>query len=151
MSIKKVAMIIIMENDLESAVVFYKKLGLTLSFHVPDKWAEFKLSNLAIGLCPTTEKIAYNRTGIVLEIMNLEQFYQDQKEQLNFLDKPTQASHGVMTSIQDPSGNIIDLYQPTFQKLKEGQGCGQACSCSAQEEQKADSCCKNEPVSTGCC
>ena len=66
--VKKVAMIIVMENDLQAAVDFYKKLGLKLIFHVPGRWAEFKISHLQIGLCPTDEKVQYNRTGIVFEV-----------------------------------------------------------------------------------
>lgn len=145
-AVKKVAMVIIMENDLDAAVEFYKKLGLTLVFHVKERWAEFKIGNLQIGLCPTNEKIAYNRTGIVFEIADLAAFYQENHQTLSFLDKPTEAAHGVMASIQDPSGNIIDLYQPTPEKVRDlteklkGEDCADHCGC---EEQK--------PVQNKCC
>ena len=47
------------------------------------------------------------------------------------MDKPVDAAHGVMTSIQDPSGNILDLYQPTPEKIKE----------LAEKMKKEDACC----------
>jgi predicted enzyme related to lactoylglutathione lyase len=140
-AVKKIAMVIVMQNDLQAAVDFYKRLGLTLAFHVKDRWAEFKINDLQIGLCPTEDKINLNRTGIVFEIANLDAFYEAQKDSLNFLDKPTQAAHGIMASIQDPSGNILDLYQPTPEKVKELAEKLGTDTCCKQEE---DSCCKTE-------
>lgn len=147
-TVKKVAMVIVMQNDLQAAVEFYKKLGLTLVFHVNDRWAEFKINDLQIGLCPTDEKVALNRTGIVFEIADLAAFYEAQKEALSFLDKPTEAAHGIMASIQDPSGNILDLYQPTPEKIKELQEKMGMDSCCAPQ---ADSCCQPEANQGGCC
>ena len=150
-AVKKVAMVIVMQNDLQAAVDFYKKLGLTLVFHVKDRWAEFKINDLQIGLCPTDEKVNLNRTGIVFEIADLGGFYDAQKEGLSFLDKPTEAAHGLMASIQDPSGNILDLYQPTPEKLQDAQNCGDACGCEMAPEQVAESCCPSEANQGGCC
>ncbi len=140
-AVKKVAMVIVMQNDLPAAVEFYKKLGLTLVFHVTDRWAEFKINDLQIGLCPTDEKVSLNRTGIVFEIADLAAFYEVQKDSLSFLDKPTEAAHGIMASIQDPSGNILDLYQPTPEKLAADSCC----------KPQADSCCETEANQGGCC
>lgn len=157
-TVKKIAMIIVMENDLNAAVTFYKNLGLQLVFHVKDRWAEFKLNNLQIGLCPTQEKVQYNRTGIVFEVEDLAAFYEAHNQKLNFLDKPAEAAHGIMASIQDPSGNILDLYQPTPEKIKElqeklqgDQCCGSECGPETDELQDADLCCKSEQNSQGCC
>jgi predicted enzyme related to lactoylglutathione lyase len=154
-AVKKVAMVIVMENNLEAAVEFYKKLGLKLIFHLKERWAEFKIGDLQIGLCPTSEKIEYNRTGIVFEIADLAAFYEAQKDALSFLDKPVEATHGVMVSLQDPSGNIIDLYQPTPEKVKDlaqkmgGQDA--CCGNPANGEEKSDSCCRSEAANQGCC
>jgi predicted enzyme related to lactoylglutathione lyase len=144
-AVKKVAMVIVMQNDLQAAVDFYKKLGLTLVFHVNDRWAEFKINDLQIGLCPTDEKVNLNRTGIVFEIADLGAFYEAQKEALSFLDKPTEAAHGIMASIQDPSGNILDLYQPTPEKIAEKLDADTCC------KPQADSCCQSETNQGGCC
>lgn len=157
-AVKKIAMIIIMQNDLAAAVEFYKKLGFTLIFHVKDQWAELKLNNIQIGLCPTQEQVQYHRTGIVLEVENLDGFYTENKDTVNFLDKPTQAAHGIMTSIQDPSGNILDLYQPTpekiaelKEKLQKGQLDDVCCKGDAPQVENDNSCCKTDEVSGGCC
>jgi catechol 2,3-dioxygenase-like lactoylglutathione lyase family enzyme len=154
-AVKKVAMIIVMQNDLEAAVDFYKKLGLTLVFHLKNRWAEFRLHDLQIGLCPTDEKIHYNRTGLVFEVADLNTFYETQKEHISFLDKPVQAAHGIMVSIQDPAGNILDLYQPTpekvknlAEKLKTEVGC---CGRNENGGEKADVCCKSEKIQDACC
>lgn len=155
--VKKVAMVIIMQNDLPMAVEFYKKLGLTLVFHVKDQWAEFKANNLQIGLCPTPEKVELNRTGIVFEVSDLEIFYEAQKDSLNFLNKPTSAAHGIMASIQDPSGNIVDLYQPNPEKLKDfathlnpEKSCSD-CACDQKEFPSRDVCCKQTENTQSCC
>lgn len=156
--VKKIAMVIVMQNDLQAAADFYKKLGLTCIFHVPDRWAEFKINDLQIGLCPTDEKVQLNRTGIVFEVGDLAAFYEANNQAITFLDKPTEAAHGLMASIQDPSGNIIDLYQPTPEKIqelaeklrKEDECCGAKCD-AMPEVQEADSCCKSEQNSSGCC
>jgi len=154
-AVKKVAMVIVMENDLEAAVEFYKKLGLKLIFHLKERWAEFKVGDLQIGLCPTSEKIEYNRTGIVFEVADLAAFYEAQKDGLLFLDKPVEATHGIMVSLQDPSGNIIDLYQPTPQKVKDlAQKMSDQDSCCngrADEATQRESCCKSEGANQGCC
>lgn len=147
-AVKKVAMVIIMQNDLQAAVDFYKKLGLTLVFHVSERWAEFKINDLQIGLCPTEEKVSINRTGIVFEIADLGTFYEAHKEALSFLDKPTEAAHGIMASIQDPSGNILDLYQPTPEILRRAQDDQGADACCKPE---AESCCESEVNQGGCC
>lgn len=148
-TIKKLAMIIVMENDLEVAVDFYKKLGLKLIFHVKDQWAEFKINDLQIGLCQTDEKVNLNRTGIVFEVADITAFYEANKEALNFLDKPVEAAHGLMASIQDPSGNILDLYQPTPEKVQDGCCGGSSCETDAMPE--ADLCCESEANQGGCC
>lgn len=157
-AVKKLAMMIVMENDLPAAVEFYQKLGLELAFHVPHRWAEFKINNLQIGLCPTEEKVQLNRTGIVFEVEDLKAFYETRKEEITFLDKPTEAGHGIMASIQDPSGNILDLYQPTPEKgkelaeklRKEDECCGPK-GCTPAQMEEAGSCCKIEDNSEQCC
>ena len=141
-------MIIIMQNDLEKGIDFYKKLGLTLVFQVKDSWAEFKLNDLSIGLCPTTEKLDYHRTNIVFALEDLPSFYESSKDTFSFLDKPVQAAHGFIASIQDPSGNIIDLYQATEQKTK---GCGDACACDSSEQEKTYCCKEPDNQPSKCC
>lgn len=157
-TVKKLAMMIVMENDLQAAVEFYKKLGLELAFHVPHRWAEFKINDLQIGLCPAEEKIELNRTGIVFEVADMNAFYQEHKDTITFLDKPTEATHGIMASIQDPSGNILDLYQPTPEKIKnlaekmrqEDECCGPK-GCNSQVMAEGDGCCSDEQDCGPCC
>lgn len=118
--IHSVAMLILLQPDLEKAVVFYKNLGLRLKFHMRNKWAEFELSGVSIGLCPTSKPSdALVRTGIVLGVDDIQSFYEQHKNSIDFLHEPTTAVHGHMVSFKDPGGNILDLYQPTPEKVQE--------------------------------
>ena len=144
-AVKKVGMIILMERDLAQAVEFYKSLGLKLKFHLKDKWAEFELANVKIGLCPTNEDLGLIRTGIVLEIEDLRAFFEARKGSMEFFGEPHEAVHGIMISFKDPSGNVLDLYQPTPEKVRE------LIKKTAQEEGN-DSCCKpSDSEDAGCC
>ena len=116
----KVGMLILMESDLAKAIEFYKQLGFLLKFHIKEKWAEFALGDIKFGLCPTINQPYDRHSGIVLEVNDIEVARQKfAKENILFLAEPAAAPHGIMASIKDPSGNIIDLYQPTPEKMKE--------------------------------
>lgn len=118
--IKGVNMLILMQPDLEAAVSFYSELGLEKRFHLQDKWAEFELAGISFGLCPiSVEDLPDRRTGIVLEVTDLRAMYEKMKDANRFMGEPVEAPHGLMISMRDPGGNIIDLYQPTPEKVRE--------------------------------
>ncbi len=116
--ITKVGMIILLEHDVDAAVAFYKKLGLKTIFHLKESWAEFAIGDVKIGLCPTKQEPRDRITGLVLEVDDIRKFYADYKDELPFRSAPLEKVHGIMASIQDPGGNIIDLYQPTPEKVQ---------------------------------
>lgn len=135
--VKGVNMLILMQPDLEAAVSFYSELGLEKRFHLQDKWAEFDVAGISLGLCPiqVDEEIPDRRTGIVLEVDDLNALVTKMNAENRFLGDPVEAPHGVMISMRDPGGNIVDLYQPTPEKLREfmkknAQGQENACSAS---------------------
>jgi len=119
--IKKAHMFIMLSQDklFEDTVTFYKSLGLTPKFHLKDKWAEFDLGNLLLGICPASQELPDRRTGIVLEVQDLKKIYDEHKDSMTFISEPVEAIHGIMISVKDPSGNIFDLYQPTPEKVKD--------------------------------
>jgi len=119
--IKKVHMFIMMAQDslFEDAVSFYKEIGLQPKFHLKDKWAEFQVGNMLIGVCPASQELPDRRTGIVMEVEDLKTIYDKQKDSITFLSEPVEAIHGIMASVKDPSGNIFDLYQPTPDKVRD--------------------------------
>jgi predicted enzyme related to lactoylglutathione lyase len=140
--VQKVGMIILMERDLDAAVSFYLRLGLTLKFRMKEKWAEFDINGVKLGLCPTDQDMQGRRSGIVLEIADVRKAYEELKGEFTFLGEPVEALHGIMVSIQDPGGNVFDLYQPTPEKVieyaktvkQEGDGCcGKQSSCKKSE------------------
>lgn len=117
----KVGMVILMQHDLGKAVEFYRDvLKLPLKFHLENKWAEFDLGCVKFGLCPIGEAQDNIRTGIVLEVMDdLLALYASLKDTVTFLNEPVVAVHGIMVGFKDVGGNILDLYQPTLDKVKD--------------------------------
>lgn len=116
----KVGMLILMENDLEKAIEFYQKLGFPLVFHLKEKWAEMSIGDVKLGLAPTDQQLPDRHTGIILEIADVKKAYTELSEKgVTFIREPFEAVHGIMTSIKDPGGNIMDLYQPTPEKVNE--------------------------------
>ncbi len=115
----KLGMLVTMHSDLEKSIEFYELLGLKLHFHNKGVWAEFDLQGLRFGLCPTKEKLDNVRTGIVLEIEEdlIVLYNRLHKKGILFLNEPQIAPEGVMVGVKDPSGNVIDLYQPN--RIKE--------------------------------
>ena len=118
--VKRVSMLILMQPDLEAAVTFYSELGLVKKFHLKDKWAEFDVQGVSLGLCPIdATDLPDRRTGIVLEVEDLRALHQELIDYVQFLNEPVEAIHGLMVSFKDPGGNILDLYQPTPEKVRD--------------------------------
>lgn len=115
----KLHMMILFQGDLEAGVEFYKKLGLTCGVHVPKQWAEFMLGSVKIALCPIEGELHERHTGLVFEVADCAKFYAELLEKgVVGAQAPVTAAHGVMASIKDPSGNILDIYQPVAVPLK---------------------------------
>ncbi len=110
-------MVILTQVDLDAAIDFYQQLGFRLNFHLPNKWAEFALGEIKLGLFPGNEKKEH-RTGIVFEVDNIKQFFQKLNNKIEFVGDPVEKLHGIMVSVKDPNNNIIDFYQPTPRKLE---------------------------------
>lgn len=116
----KVGMLILMEGDLEKAVEFYKKFNFPITFHLEGKWAELNVGDVKLGLAPTDQELPDRHTGIILEVADVKKSYDDLKAKgVEFVREPFEAVHGIMASIKDPGNNIIDLYQPTPEKVEE--------------------------------
>jgi catechol 2,3-dioxygenase-like lactoylglutathione lyase family enzyme len=124
--VQNFSMIILLQKDLEKAITFYQKLGLKLIFQLPNKWAEFTIGPIKLGLCPVrSDHVKTTRTGIVFTVDDLVKFYEDYNNEIMFVNEPVTKAHGIMVSIKDPSGNIIDLYQPTPEKLDQAMKTGE--------------------------
>lgn len=117
--VRKVGIIIFLQHNLAAAIEFYKTLGLTMTFSLPDKWAEFEVGEIKIGLCPTDHEPFDRHSGVVFEVDDVRALYEAHKDLLSFVREPVEAVHGIMTSVKDPGGNIVDLYQPTPDRVKE--------------------------------
>lgn len=111
-------MIILLQNDLARAVAFYQEFGFLLKFHVSQKWAEFEVDGVKLGLAHSIQDLPERRTGIVFGVEDLQSFYEQHKDDIEFIGQPVEAVHGFIISFKDPGNNIIDLYQPTPEKVK---------------------------------
>ena len=136
----KFNMIILMQKDLTEAVGFYKDFGLHLNFHVSHKWAEFDVDGVKLGLAETAEELPERRTGIVFEVPDVKAYYEAHKDSIPFIGEPVEAIHGVIISFKDPGNNILDLYEPTPEKVKA------AVQKAAEDAKHAEetSCCNHE-------
>jgi len=151
----KVGMILLMVSDIEKAVEFYKNLGLILKFHLKEQWAEFEdTRGLKIGLYPTTEEPFERHTGIVLEVEDIRKTQEYfGRHGIEFLKDPEVAIHGIMANVKDPSGNVLDIYQPTPEKVKElakQAALEKDCQKDCKDDCKDDSCSENADE-TPCC
>lgn len=120
--ISRLGLVIIMEPDIDAAVAFYEKLGLHLNFHLKGSWAEFDLPSgqgVKICLCPAAPEEVVRRTGLVFELPDLKAFYAAHKDDIPFVGELLEKVHGIMISVQDPGGNIVELYQPTPEKVQQ--------------------------------
>jgi catechol 2,3-dioxygenase-like lactoylglutathione lyase family enzyme len=136
----RLAMVILMVTDIEKAVAFYESLGAQKRCLFPKSWAELTLDGITIALCNTDQEVGQRRTGLVFAVDDLMAFYAQQKGVLTFLEEPVIKLHGIMTSLQDPSGNIIELYQATPEKVRE-----------FMEKQSENGCCKGDVADDECC
>lgn len=116
----KVGMIIFMEPNVDAAVEFYKKFNFPVTFHLAGKWAELQIGDVKLGLCPTDMELYERHTGVILEVEDVEKACQELKEAgVELVREPFSAVHGIMASFKDPGLNIVDLYQPTPEKVHE--------------------------------
>lgn len=144
--VTQVYMAVLMQSDMAKAVEFYKKLGLELLFQLEGKWAEFALGQVKIGLSPAPEVQKGTYTGLILQTPDLKKLAEELKaDGVEFIAGPEVATHGVMASFLDPSGNRLDLYEPTHEKVrevleKEGKLC-----------RKSDEVCGDKSKDSGCC
>jgi len=138
--ITKVGMLILLEADLVKAIEFYQKLGFKLKFHLKDSWAELQLGEVKFGLAPTAQELPERRTGIVLEVDDLKAAYDALKDSVDFLGEPLEKVHGIMVSFKDPGGNILDIYQPTPEKVRD----------LVEKTAKEGGCCKGKGEESAC-
>ena len=137
----KVGMLITIQHDIETSFEFYKNLGLLPKFHIKNRWAEFELGQVKFILCPTENALPDRHTGIVLEVENLKDLHTELVGKgVVFVTEPKEATHGIMASIKDPGNNIIDLYQPTHEKVTEIVRQAQASCCGSQDQCSSKKC-----------
>lgn len=138
--VSRLAMVILMVEDVEKAVTFYEKLGAQRRCLFPNSWAELTLEGITIALCHTTQEQGLRRTGLVFALDDLLNFYASCKDQIEFLDEPVTKLHGIMASIKDPSGNVLELYQATPEKVHEFMAAQQKEGCCGQKSED-ETCC----------
>jgi catechol 2,3-dioxygenase-like lactoylglutathione lyase family enzyme len=116
-------------NDIDSAVSFYQDLlGFTVDMQVPPGFAILSKDNLHLylnkpgfggaGQSMPDGKVpspgAWNR--IILELDSLEEYITTLKtREANFRNELVTGQGGKQILLQDPSGNLIELFEPNEQ------------------------------------
>ena len=116
-------------NDLDAAVLFYKDLlGFTVDIQVAPGFARLSKGNLHLYL----NKPSFGGAGqsmpdgtapapggwnrIILEVNNLEAFIATLKiKKAHFRNELVTGQGGKQILVQDPSGNLIELFEPNEQ------------------------------------
>ncbi len=147
----QLAMVILMVNDVEKAVTFYETLGAQKKCLFPKSWAELSLEGITIALCHTDQEQGQRRTGLVFAVKDLIAFHAEHKATINFIEEPITKLHGIMSSLQDPSGNIIELYQATPDKVREFMEKQKDAGCCKGEKSPEEGCRKDDDKSGGAC
>ena len=116
-------------NDLDAAVLFYKDLlGFTVDIQVAPGFARLSKGNLHLYL----NKPGFGGAGqsmpngtapapggwsrIILEVNNLEAFIATLKiKKAHFRNELVTGQGGKQILVQDPSGNLIELFEPNEQ------------------------------------
>jgi predicted enzyme related to lactoylglutathione lyase len=141
--LRRLAMVILMETDIEKAVAFYEAMGAQKKCLFPKSWAELTLDELTLALCHTESDQGQRRTGLVFAVDDLLAFYAKYKDTVQFLEEPVIKLHGIMVSVQDPGGNIIELYQATPEKVREFMETNIDSGCCKKEGIDVDNCCRS--------
>jgi catechol 2,3-dioxygenase-like lactoylglutathione lyase family enzyme len=115
----RISMFILMQYNLEQAIDFYTKLGFKLGFQLKDQWAEFDADGIKIGLAQTPTELPERRTGIILEVDDLNNFCDEMDAKGIACSERIERLHGIMSSIKDPGNNILEVYQATPEKVQE--------------------------------
>lgn len=113
-------------NSVDDAIVFYtQKLGFTVDFHPAPGFAALSKDNLKLylnqprvggagqampdGAIPSPG--GWNRFQI--EVDNLEEFVEKlKKDKARFRNEIVKGQGGNQILLEDPSGNLIELFQP---------------------------------------
>ena len=116
-------------NDLDAAVLFYKDLlGFTVDIQVAPGFARLSKGNLHLYL----NKPGFGGAGqsmpngtapapggwsrIILEVNNVETFVETLKiKKAHFRNELVTGQGGKQILLQDPSGNLVELFEPNEQ------------------------------------
>ncbi len=142
-------MIIFVQKDLAKAITLYTKLGFELTKYKEGQWAEFKVGDITIGMCPAdNEDFNGGYTGAVFTVESIADIYARRDELgLTCITEPFEGGGGTVLACSDASGNRFDLYQEPEMRC---------CKTTPNTPQKDfDGCCLNQKQviknEQGCC
>ena len=127
-----VSMVSLMHSNLQAGIDFYSKLGLPITFQVPEKWAEFDIKGIKLFLYQVEEQLPDHYSGLVLQVDNLDAFYNAFKDSIEFVTAPTDLEYAYIARFKDPGNNIIGLVQPTPERVRQKM---------AEQQEDPEGCC----------
>jgi catechol 2,3-dioxygenase-like lactoylglutathione lyase family enzyme len=96
-------------NNMKSALNFYRdKLGLEEAWREGDGTVAFKIPGSEIELMvDLLEEGVHDTAGPMFVLSSVDAFYEEEKDQLNFVRKPSDIPPGRWAALRDPDGNMF--------------------------------------------
>lgn len=114
MSVKRVYATVYFVDDWEKSVAFYRDtLGLR-PLHVGEEWAEFQVGAQGrVALHPKRGAHGDRAMHVSLEVKDIDETLAALVARgARVLEPVRRQAFGALAAIQDPSGNVIGLYEP---------------------------------------
>ena len=117
--IKRVSNTFYFTNDMDASVGFYRDtLGLALRYQAGKDWAEFDVGGVTVALHGTGPEVQPHSDGatVMFECDDLDGTTADLAAKgATFVGDVFTAPHGRFATLRDPSGNIVQIYEPAAQ------------------------------------
>lgn len=129
----RLAIAMLLQKDLQQGVAFYQDIGMKLLLYSKGQWAEFDCGGTKVALCPAQEEAVGGHSGLLFEVEDMDFLLARLQEKGIEAPVPMVINLGKLITISDPSGNKIDILEPS-------------------DEVESEGCCKDESeASQGCC
>ena len=127
------AIAMLLQKDLHKSVAFYQEIGMKLLLYSKGQWAEFDAGGgVKLALCPAEEEAVGGHSGLLFQVENMEQLITRLKVAGIEVGEPTKIPLGKLITLIDPSGNKLDILEPSDEP-EEG--------CCKEEQTEMQGCC----------
>ncbi len=121
MSFRRVGAVIILVNDMDKSIKFYRDILELQVKNISGEWTEFFTSGTVLALHPTKTKVKHSQSMLVgFMVSDLDSIAATLKNKnVKFFKEPKEESFGKHAIIEDPDGHLISIAE-IKSKLSEG-------------------------------